>query len=90
MPIRLFQRAAEEAEEKVVVWEQSLCQRLQSGCIRLYQLEALLKQTQRGISCTRVHTPSHHSRHNNGNPDILSCRTVRLLAEAWRLSVGYV
>ncbi len=80
----------EEAAERVADWEQSLSERWQSGGIRLYQLEASVRQTQLGVSRTCVHTLSHHPRHNNGKPDTLSSSTVRLEAEPWRLSVGYV
>lgn len=80
----------EEAAERVADWEQSLSERWQSGGIRLYQLEASVRQTQLGVSRTCVHTLSHHPRHNNGKPDTLSSSAVRLEAEPERLSVGYV
>lgn len=73
----------EEAAERVADWEQSLSERWQSGGIRLYQLDASVRQTQLGVSRTCV-------RHNNGKPDTLSSSTVRLEAEPERLSVGYV
>lgn len=80
----------EEAVERVADWEQSLSERWQSGGIRLYQLEASVRQTQLGVRHTCVHTPCHHPRHNNGKADTLSSLTVRLGAELWRLTVGYV
>ena len=83
-------KLGEGAAGRVADWEQSLSERWQSGAIRLYQLDASVRRTRLGVSCTCVHTLSHHHRHNNGKPDTLSSSTVRLEAEPQRLSVGYV
>lgn len=80
----------DEAVKRVADSELSLCERWQSGGIRLYQLEASARQTRPGASRTCVHVLRHHSRHNNGTADTLSSSTVRVEAELRRLSAGHV